>query len=35
MISDLVLLVFAFAAILVVGAAMHGGRGKRLRDGDE
>jgi hypothetical protein len=27
--SDLVLLVFAVAAILVAGAAMHGGRGKR------
>jgi hypothetical protein len=29
MISDLVLLLFAVAAILVLGAAMHSGRGKR------
>lgn len=27
--GDLVLLIFAIAAILVAGAAMHGGRGKR------
>jgi hypothetical protein len=27
--GDLILLVFAIAAILVAGAAMHGGRGKR------
>ena len=27
--SDLILLVFAVAAILFAGAAMHGGRGKR------
>lgn len=27
--ADLVLLVFAVAAILFAGAAMHGGRGKR------
>lgn len=33
--SDLILLVIAVAAILVAGAAMHGGRGKRWprRDG--
>jgi hypothetical protein len=28
--SDLLLLVFAIAAILFAGAAMHGGRGKRV-----
>jgi hypothetical protein len=33
--SDLVLLVFANAAILVVSAAIHGGRGKRSPDRDE
>lgn len=27
--GDLILLLFAVAAILVAGAAMHGGRGKR------
>jgi ribose/xylose/arabinose/galactoside ABC-type transport system permease subunit len=27
--SDLILLLFAVAAILIAGAAMHGGRGKR------
>lgn len=27
--SDLILLVFAVAAIVFAGAAMHGGRGKR------
>jgi hypothetical protein len=27
--SDLILLVFALAAIVFAGAAMHGGRGKR------
>jgi len=27
--SDLILLVFAVIAILLAGAAMHGGRGKR------
>jgi hypothetical protein len=27
--ADLVLLAFAVAAILLAGAAMHGGRGKR------
>jgi hypothetical protein len=27
--ADLVLLIFAIAAILFAGAAMHGGRGKR------
>ena len=32
--SDLILLVFAIAAILVAGAAMHGGRGKRWPGGD-
>ena len=32
--SDLILLVFAVAAILFAGAAMHGGRGKRRPGGE-
>jgi hypothetical protein len=32
--SDLILLVFAVAAILFAGAAMHGGRGKRSSGSD-
>ena len=32
--SDLVLLIFAVAAILFAGAAMHGGRGKRWPGGE-
>ena len=32
--SDLVLLIFAVAAVLFAGAAMHGGRGKRWPGSD-
>ena len=34
MTSDLVLLIFAVAAILFAGAAMHDGRGKRWPRGE-